>query len=118
MRQAATPIGFLVFWRMSQGPEAVASSCASASCYRNPKDIGVVAVVIFELTFCDVKRQIFFADLVIAADNRPLEDRPEAFNRLRVHSADKVLLGAVHDELMRIFAKALVGNLFVSRQQA
>jgi len=32
-----TPIASLVFWQMSQGPEAVAISCASASCYRAPK---------------------------------------------------------------------------------
>ena len=92
---------------MSQEPEAVASSCASASCYRHSKDIGVVAIVIFELAFRDVERQIFFADFVIAANNRPLEDRPETFNRLRMHSADNVLLGTVHDGLVRIFPKPL-----------
>lgn len=52
-----------------------------------------------------------------AADNRPLEDRPEALNGLRVHRADNVLFGAVHDGLVRIFAKALVGNLLIGREQ-
>lgn len=113
-----TPIASLVFWRMSQEPEAVASSCASASCYRHSEDIGVVAIVIFELTFRDVEWEIFFTDLVIRADNRPLEDRPEAFNGLRMYRADNVLMGAVHDRLVRIFAKAFVSNLFIRRQQA
>jgi hypothetical protein len=45
----AIPIASLVFWRMSQEPEMVASSCASASCYRGSEDIGVVAVIVAEL---------------------------------------------------------------------
>jgi hypothetical protein len=57
----------------------VASSCASASCYRHPEDITVVAIIVFESALSDVERQIFFADLVITADNRPLEDRPKTF---------------------------------------
>jgi hypothetical protein len=114
----AIPIVSLACWFPSQVAEAVASSCASASCYRHSEDIGVVTIVIFELAFRDVEWQIFFADLVIAADNRPLEDRPEAFNGLSVHRTDNVLLGAVHDRLVRIFAKALVGNLFVRCEQA
>jgi hypothetical protein len=113
-----TPIVLFVFWDRPRVPEAVASSCASASCYRHSENVWVVAVVIFELTFRDVERQIFGADLVIAADNRPLEDRPEAFNRLSVDRADNVFVGAVHDGLMRIFAKALISNVFVGREQA
>ena len=64
----------LVFWRFPQVPEVVASFCASASCYRSSKDIAIVAVVVFELTFRDVERQIFFADFVERANNRPFED--------------------------------------------
>lgn len=55
-----TPIALLVFWRLPQVPEAVASSCASASCYRSTEDVRIVAVIIFELAFSDVERQIFF----------------------------------------------------------
>lgn len=81
----------LVSWLLPQGPEAVASSCASAACYRQSEDVRIVAVVILELTFRDVERQVLFAHLVIAADNRPFEDRPEAFNRLGVNRSDDIL---------------------------
>src|SRR6185437_12202039 len=118
MRPTANPIASFAFWRVPPEPEAVASSCASASCYLHSEDVGVVAVVIFELTFCNIERQIFVTDLVIRADNRPLKDRPETFNRLSVHRADNVLLSAVFYVLMRVFAKALVGNLFIGCQQA
>lgn len=104
----ATPIASLVFWDRHPVSEAVASSCASASCYCQPKDVRVGTVIIFELTFRDVERKIFGADLVVAADNRPLEDRPEAFNRLGVHRADNVFVGAVHD--------GFVGILFLPLQ--
>lgn len=70
--------------------------------YHHSEDIGVVAVVIFELTFRDGERHIFGADLVIAADNRSLEDRPEALNRLSVNRADNILMCGVHHSLMRI----------------
>ena len=113
------PIVSLVFWRIHpQAPEAVASSCASASCYRSTEDIRVIAVVIFELALRDVERQIFFADLVIATDDATLEDRPEALNRLSVNGTDNVLRGAVHDSFVRVFGKTLIGNVFVGREQA
>ena len=79
------------------------SFCASAPCYGFSKDIGVVPVVVAELEFGDVQRQIFAADLVEGADDAALEDRPEAFNRVRVDRADDVLLGDVIDDLMGIF---------------
>src|SRR5690348_12877592 len=48
----------------------------SASCNRGSQNIVIEAIIIFELTFCDVERHIFVADLVIAADNRPLNCGP------------------------------------------
>lgn len=104
-------------WFPSQVAETVASSCASASCYHSTKNIGVVSVVIFELTFRNVQRHVFAAHLMIAANNRPLEDRPEAFNRLSVNRADNVFMGAVHDGLVRVFAERLVATVFIGRQQ-
>src|SRR6187401_1926412 len=95
----------IVSWDRPRAPEAVASSCASASCYGSAEDIGVVAVVVAKLEFRDVQRHVLGADLMEAADDPALEDRPEAFNCLRMHRADNVLLGAVHDAFVRIFAK-------------
>jgi hypothetical protein len=43
---------------------------------RRSENVVAEAVVIFELTFRDVEWQVFAANFVIAADNRPLEDRP------------------------------------------
>src|SRR5665213_64049 len=107
--KTAIPIAFLVFWDRSPVSEAIASSCASASSYRHSEDVGVVAVVIFELTFRDVERQVFLTDLVVRADNRPLEDRPEALNRLSMHRADNVLAAHVLHRAVRIFFQLLVG---------
>ena len=72
-------------------------AASSASLNRRSENVVVEAVVISELKFRDVQRQIFGADLVIAADDAALEDRPEAFNRVGVDRADNVLPRAVID---------------------
>jgi hypothetical protein len=64
-------------------PEQRATRLASAFSYRLSEDIGGSAVVMFELAFHDVERQIFCGNLVIGVDDGTLEDAPEAFNRLR-----------------------------------
>jgi hypothetical protein len=48
-------------------------------------------VVIPELKFGDVERQIFAADLVTGADNVALPDRPKAFNRVGVNCANGII---------------------------
>lgn len=55
-----------------------------------------------ELKLRDAHWQIFFADLVEAADDAALEQRPEAFSRVRVNSADNVLLRGVLNATMRV----------------
>lgn len=55
---------------------------------RFPENVGIEPIIIPELELCDVKWKVPAADFVIAADNAPLEDRPEAFNRVRVDRAD------------------------------
>lgn len=57
---------------------------ASETCYSEPENVRVVPVVVPELRFRDVQRQVLGRDLVIAADDAALEQRPEAFNRVRV----------------------------------
>jgi hypothetical protein len=111
-------IASLVFWDRLAESEAVASSCASASCYRHSEDVGVVAIVVLELAFRDVERQIFCADLVVAADNRPLEDRPEAFNRVCVNGADDIFADLMLHGLMRVVAHSFERKAFIRRQQA
>jgi hypothetical protein len=116
--KVATPTASLVFWNRLADGEAVASSCASASCYRGTKDISVIAIVVLELALCNVERQIFLTDLVVRADNRPLEDRPEALNRLCVDCTDNVLLRSVHDGLMRIFTERRITSMLIGSEQA
>jgi hypothetical protein len=58
-------------------------------------------IVVAELKFGDVQRKIFGADFVKCADNAALEDRPEAFNRVRVDDAVDVLALGVIDHTVR-----------------
>jgi hypothetical protein len=97
----ATPIES-ARWRLWRFAEAPASPRASASCYSCAEDIGVVPIVVAELEFGDVQREILLADLVIAAHNAALDERPEAFNRVRVDRADHVIAERMVNRDMRI----------------
>jgi hypothetical protein len=54
------------------------SSCASAPRYGGSEDVGIIPIVVSELEFRDVQRQIFPADLVERAHDAALQERPEA----------------------------------------
>jgi hypothetical protein len=106
-------------WPLFLLAETVTSDRASAACYRSLEDFGVVWIVVAELEFRDVERQIFGADLVERADDATLEDRPKAFNRIRVHSANNVLAALmVHALVLRIIGHSLEHKGFVGREQA
>lgn len=64
---------------------------------RFPEDVVVQAVVIPERELRNVERQGLRADLVERADHAALQDRPEAFDGLRVDRADDVLALGVID---------------------
>jgi hypothetical protein len=49
---------------------------ASAFLDRRTENIGVFPIVISELEFRDVERQVFAADLVKGADHAPLDESP------------------------------------------
>lgn len=106
-------------WPFSALPEAPASLRASAPCYCRTKNIFIVAVVVPELKFRDVQRQIFRADFVECDDDPTLDDRPEALNRLGVDSADNVFtLGVVNDPVRELFVEVLIANPFVGADEA
>jgi len=87
-RNQITPtVSTLVRWPRSVQAETVTSDRASAACYRRAKNIGVMAIVVAELKFSNVERQVLLADLVIGANNAALKDAPKSFNRVGVHSA-------------------------------
>ena len=69
----------------------------SAFLDRRTEDVRVQAIVIAELEFGDIERQIFSADLVETADHPALNQRPEPFDGLRVDSADNIFPARVID---------------------
>jgi hypothetical protein len=95
----------------------VISKCASsASADRSSEDVGIAAIVVSELKFRDIQRQVFCADFVEAADHAALEDRPEDFNCVRADRANNILLAAVIDGLMIVFCQAPIDTIFVRRE--
>jgi len=90
-----------VRWQRSSQAETVASDRVSAACYRGSENIYVFAVVVAELKFRDVQRQILAADLVIVANDAALDERPKALNRVRVNRAHNVIFRALANDLMR-----------------
>jgi len=84
---------------------------ASASFNRRSKNIVVEPIVISELKLRDVQRQIFAADLVIAAHDPAFEDAPEAFDGLGVNCTDNVLAFVVIDALMREIGEPVVAGV-------
>jgi hypothetical protein len=56
----------------------------STSINRRSEDVLVLPIVITELEFGNIERHIFSAHLIERADYAALDDRPEAFDGLRV----------------------------------
>lgn len=71
------------------------NDASSASTYRCAKNVSIHAVIIAELKLGNIQRHVFGADLVERADHASFEDRPKAFNRVRVNRADDVLMPSV-----------------------
>src|ERR1700731_788149 len=87
----ATPVASVpVRWPLSFPSETATSDHASAACYRDVENVGIMPVIVAELEFRDVERHVFLADLVEAADDPALENRPEAFDGLSVDGSDNV----------------------------
>ena len=90
----------------------------SASLNRRSKNIGIEPIVVSELKLRDVQRQIFAADLVIAAHNPAFENAPEAFDSLSVDRTDNVLAFTVIDALMRVVGQPVVAGVLIGAEQA
>ena len=73
----------------------------SAFLDRCPENVRVQPVIIAELKLGDIERQVLFADLVEGPDHAALDQRPEAFNCVRVNGTDDVLAVVVVNRLMR-----------------
>ena len=86
---------------------------------RSTKDIRVLPIVIPELKLGHIERHVFSADLVESADDTAFEDRPEAFNRIRVNRADDVFASGVVDDAKRIIlGEASIAGPLIRAEQA
>src|ERR1700691_4016798 len=83
------------------------------------ENIRVVPIVVAELKLGHVERQIFAADLVIAAHDAAFNQRPETLNRIGVNCTDYMLADAVIDNAVIVaVAEAIIGWVGVSAEQA
>ncbi len=107
-------------WRRLFLAETDASDLASATCYRRSKHIGIAAVVVPELKFSDIQRQIFGAHFVECADNAALEDAPKSLNRVRMHRSDDVFVVRVPDDLVTVavdLPQAVIADPLIGHEQ-
>ena len=87
-------------WRRAQIAETFASVRVSAPCYGLAKDVFFVPIVEPELKLIQIQGQILLADIVIGANDSALQQRPKAFDALRVDIPAHVLTSGMPDELM------------------
>jgi hypothetical protein len=83
------------------------------------ENVYIHAVIIAELELGNIERHIFSAHFVEGADDATLEDRPEAFDGLRMHGSDDVLpLGVVNGRVRVFSVKVLIPNPLIGAEQA
>ena len=93
-------------------------SFALASADRRSEDVRILAVVVAELKLGDIERHVLRAHLVEGPDHTALEDRPEAFDRIRVDRTMHILPKRVLDKEVRIFGRqGFIGVVVVGRHQ-
>lgn len=98
--------------------EHASAIARSASCYGRSEDVLVHAVVIAELKFRDIERQILFADLMKRPHHTTLEDRPEAFDGIGMDRSNHILPLRVIDDLVWIvLAELSVSHPLIGYQQ-
>lgn len=91
----------------------------SATCYRGSEDVGVLPIVVAPFEFGDIQRKVFAADLVIAAHDAALQQRPKAVDCLSVDRAVDVFLLPVADEFMGVgVAELAIAAMFVGSDEA
>jgi len=98
--------------------EPAASQPVSASSYRFPKDVGVIAIVVAPLEFRHVEREIFPAHVVERADDPAFQQRPEPINGASVDLAPHIFVLGVVDALMPVvFDHPVVDVGLIGRDQ-
>ena len=107
-------------WRRSQIAETFASVCVSAPSYRFAEYIGFLPVVKSELKLRQIERQIFFADMMVRAEDSAFQERPERFHIVRVnHAAHVLALAMVHGFMRKPLpsGEILIAGMFIGRDQ-
>jgi hypothetical protein len=98
--------------------EAAPSVATSASCYDQIENVRILAIVKPELKLIQIQWQVGFADLVVAAHDAALDQRPERFNRIGVRCSNYILALAVPDHAMIVIAtKQPIAAVLVGREQ-
>ena len=98
--------------------ETFAGYHVSASSYRPPENIVVVAIVVSERKLVQVKRKVLLADVVVGANNAAFNQGPERVQCLRVDFTANVLADLMLDSLMRIFPVQLaVSNVIIGCEE-
>jgi hypothetical protein len=104
--------GHFVSWHTAYPAEAVASGASSASCQDRFEDVRILPVVVTELEFRKVERQIFLTHIVIRAHDAPFQQRPERFDVLSVNLPTYVFTLTVAYNFMlrnKSIARVLIG---------
>ena len=94
------------FW--TRDAEALASSDASASCYGAPENIWILAVVVAELEFRKVERQVFLAHMMVSSDHTALEQAPKVIDVRRVDFAAYVFASRMVYRVVLVTAGAQI----------
>lgn len=97
-------------------------AASSAATNRRAEDVGVKPVVVSELKFRNVQRQVLGAHFVEGANNTALQNRPEAFNRVGVDRTNNGVLGVfalgvINDAVLVAIVKAVIGAIIVRAEQ-
>ena len=83
------------------------------------ENVLVLPIVVAELELGNVQRQVFGADLVVAAHDAALEQAPEAFDGVGVNRADDVFAsGVIHDAMRELAVERIVAAILVGAEQA
>src|SRR5580698_6613463 len=93
-------------------------NCSSTSRNSCSENVGIETVVVPELKFRDVEREVFLTDFVIAAHDATLNQGPKTLNRVGVDRADNMLAFTVIDDaVIEIPLKSFVGGEGVGAEQ-
>lgn len=91
----------------------------SASLDRRSENVRILAVIVSELEFGNVQWHVLAAHFVECTDDAALENRPEAFDSLRVDCADNIFTPRmVNCAMWEVFVEPFVSGPLIGAKQA